>query len=110
MSESESNSETENGGAVRVAAEAGGRGGGPWNEEFGDPQRNRLQNPKHADHGQGAADPKAQAPLPPAPQNELEAWILVSGTRLDEFGCLLLVIGWSWSLIFGLWEGLGTSF
>ena len=53
---------------------------------------------------------KAQAPLPPAPKNELEAWILVSGTRLDEFGCLLLVLGSTWSLIFGLLEGLGTSF
>ena len=44
---------------------------------------------------QGAADLKAQAALLPALQHELEAWILVSGTRLDEFGCLLLVLGWS---------------
>ena len=59
---------------------------------------------------QGAADLKAQAPLPPAPQHELEALILVSGTWLEEFGCLLLMLGGSQGLIFGLLECLGTSF
>ena len=57
MSESESNSETENGGAVRhdcgVTAEAGGRGGGPWNEEFGDSGKDSMKNYKHADLGRG---------------------------------------------------------
>ena len=78
----------------------------PGTEEFGEFD----EKFRHAETPEGAADPKAQAPLPPAPQNELEAWILACGTRLDEFGCLLLVLGWSWSLIFSLLEGLGTSF
>ena len=34
----------------------------------------------------------------------------MSGTWLKEFGCLLLMLGGSRGLIFGLLEGLGASF
>ena len=56
MSKSDSNSETENGGAMQVCARAGARGGGPWNEEFGDSGEDPIGKFRHAETPKGAAD------------------------------------------------------
>ena len=56
MSKSDSNSETENGGAMRRTAGAGGRGGGPWNEEFGESGEDSIAKFRHAETPKGAAD------------------------------------------------------
>ena len=80
----------------------------PWGLEFGKNSVKILSTPCSLPLAGGGGSNGLKPPAADPPKDKLEAWILVSGTWLEEFGCLLLMLGGSRGFIFRLLEGLGT--